>query len=95
MRTEMMRSLTATLLFVPAFVSFVASSAKADITKAVQDACAADYHKYCDDYGLESAALRMCMDKAGHSLSKACVQALIQAGEVTRAEVDERKKSGR
>lgn len=65
------------------------------VSKAVQDACVADYHKYCDDYGLETAALRMCMDKAGQSLSKPCVRALIQAGEVSQAEVDSRKKSGR
>ena len=44
---------------------------------------------------LETAALRNCMDMAGKSLSKACVKALIQSGEVSQAEVDRRKKSGR
>jgi hypothetical protein len=77
-------------------ITFLACSAKADsYSKAVQQSCAADYHKYCGDYGLESAALRGCMDRAGKSLSKACVQALIQSGEVSQAEVDRRKKSGR
>ena len=77
-------------------VTFLACSAKADsYSKAVQRSCAADYHKYCGDYGLESAALRGCMDRAGKSLSKACVKALIQSGEVSQAEVDRRKKSGR
>jgi len=60
-------------------------------SKAVQQSCAADYHKYCGEYGLESTALRFCMDKAGKSLSKSCVKALIQSGEVTQAEVDRRK----
>ena len=73
-----------------------AGTANADgYSKAVRKACGADYHKYCGEYGLESAALRVCMDKAGHSLSKACVHALVQAGEVSQAEVDRRKASGR
>jgi hypothetical protein len=64
-------------------------------SKAVQKACGADYHKYCGEYGLESAALRVCMDKAGHNLSKSCVNALVQAGEVSQAEVDRRKAASR
>ena len=73
-----------------------ASGAMADsYSKAVTKFCAADYHKYCGEYGLESAALRSCMDRAGKNLSNACVKALIQSGEVSQAEVDRRKKSGR
>jgi hypothetical protein len=34
------------------------------------------------------------MDKNGHGLTKTCVRALIDAGEVSQAEVDRRKKSG-
>jgi hypothetical protein len=73
-----------------------AGGAQADsYSKAVQKSCAADYHKYCGEYGLESAALRVCMDKAGRSLSQACVKALIQSGEVSQAEVDRRKAADR
>jgi hypothetical protein len=61
------------------------------ITKVVKDKCAADYHKYCEEYGLETTALRVCMNKAGQNLSKACVDALVQTGEVSQAEVDRRK----
>jgi hypothetical protein len=68
--------------------------AESSYSKAVQKACARDYHAYCGEYGLETAALRTCMDKAGQSLSKTCVQALVAAGEVSQAEVDRRKKSG-
>jgi hypothetical protein len=64
-------------------------------SKAVKQYCAADYHKYCGEYGLESAALRVCMDKNGRSLSKACVNALITSGEVSQAEVNRRKKAAR
>jgi hypothetical protein len=64
-------------------------------SKAVQKACAADYHAHCSEYGLESAALRTCMDRNGRSLSQTCVRALVAAGEVSQAEVDRRKKLGR
>ena len=73
----------------------VSASAQTPYSKAVQQACGTDYRKYCGDYGLETAALRTCMDKAGKSLSSGCVQALVQSGEVSQAEVDRRKKSGR
>jgi hypothetical protein len=58
------------------------------ITPAMQNNCANDYKKFCGDYGLQSNALNLCMKKAGPSLSPACVQALVQAGKVSQAEVD-------
>ena len=64
-------------------------------SKAVKQFCAADYHKYCGEYGLESAALRVCMDKNGSNLSKGCVNALVASGEVSQAEVNRRKKASR
>jgi len=58
------------------------------ITPAMQNNCVNDYKKFCGDYGLQSAALNLCMRKAGPSLSPACVKALVQAGKVSQAEVD-------
>jgi hypothetical protein len=58
------------------------------ITKGMQNNCANDYKKFCGDYGLQTAALNLCMKKAGPSLSPACVQALVQAGKISQAEVD-------
>ena len=70
----------------------LAGTAHADsYSKAVRKSCAADYHKYCGDYGIETAGLRSCMDRNGKSLSKSCVNALVSSGEVTQAEVDRRK----
>jgi len=60
-------------------------------SKAVQQSCHADYKKYCGEYGLESTALRSCMDRNGASLTKSCVNALVQAGEISQAEVNRRK----
>jgi hypothetical protein len=88
-----MRTTCATWLVACLTVLGCAGAAHADsYSKAVQKSCAADYRKYCGEYGLESAALRVCMDKAGKSLSKGCVKALIQSGEVSQAEVDRRKR---
>ncbi|HEY8277287.1 MAG TPA: hypothetical protein VIG52_09880 [Methyloceanibacter sp.] len=61
------------------------------ITKAMQNSCVNDYKKFCGDYGLQSAALNLCMKRAGPSLSPACVQALVAAGKVSQAEVDKIK----
>ena len=65
------------------------------ITEAEKRHCEQAYHKYCGEYGLESNALRNCMSRNGRSLSHACIEALIDAGEVSRSEVERRKKSGK
>ena len=80
-----------------AFVTtgLTAAAEESRYSKALQKACAADYKKYCGEYGLETEALRICMDKAGHNLSKSCVSSRIDAGEVSQAEVDRPRKSGR
>ena len=84
---------TSSAVFVLA-LCFAGSASAESYSKAVQRACGADYHKYCGDYGLETSALRNCMDKVGQSLSKECVHALVESGEVSQAEVDRRKASG-
>src|SRR3990170_5148049 len=84
--------------FVAAVVCFLASPASAEarkITQGEKQHCAADYKKLCGDYGLQSNALRDCMDRNGRSLSHNCVEALIDAGEVSRSEVQRRKKSSK
>ena len=87
-----MRTTLATLLVACLAVPCLAGTASAEsYSKAVKKSCAADYRKYCGEYGLERAALRVCMDKAGKSLSKSCVNALIASGEVSQAEVNRRK----
>jgi hypothetical protein len=67
----------------------------AQYSKAVQQACVADYKAHCGEYGIDSSALRACMDKAGQKLSHGCVRALVAGGQVSQAEVNSRKASGR
>ena len=84
------------LLLASIVLTFSVGSATAQHTysKAVQKACANDYHRHCPQYGIETEALRLCMDKAGPALTKTCVDALVDAGEVSKAEVERRKRSG-
>jgi hypothetical protein len=72
-----------------------AASAQHSYSKAVQKACANDYKQHCGQYGIETEALRLCMDRAGQRLTKVCVDALVADGEVSKQEVERRKRSTR
>ena len=74
-----------------AAVGLTSAAQAQSYSKAVQQFCQADYKKYCGDYGLETTGLRSCMDRNGKSLSKSCVKALVQSGEVSQAEVNRRR----
>jgi hypothetical protein len=90
-----MKAYRSRLLIAAVAIACSAGAAHADsYSKAVQQFCRDDYKKFCGDYGLESTGLRSCMDRAGNSLSKDCVRALVQSGEVSQAEVDRRKNLG-
>jgi hypothetical protein len=90
-----MKNFVMGLLLASASAVALSSAAQAQpassYSKAVQQFCRADYKKYCGEYGLETTALRACMDRNGESLSKSCVRALVQDGQVSQAEVNRRK----
>jgi hypothetical protein len=90
------KAVTVSVAFLLALSSFAhrtIAEAK-PVTEAEKRHCEQAYHKYCGEYGLESNALRNCMSRNGRSLPHACIEALIDAGEVSRSEVERRKKSG-
>ena len=60
------------------------------VSARVQAACASDYLTYCSQHPTEGPGVRQCMRANGFKLSKSCVDALIAAGEVSKAEVDRR-----
>jgi hypothetical protein len=70
------------------------AAAESRYSKALQNACANDYRRLRGEYGIETEALRLCMDRNGKSLAKTCVDALVADGQVSRAEVQRRKKNG-
>lgn len=59
----------------------------------VQIACAADYYAYCSKHDSEGPGVRQCMRDNGEKLSTRCINALINAGEVSKAEVERRSAS--
>jgi hypothetical protein len=75
--------------------SSVSDAEPRKITQDEKKFCAEAYHKFCGEYGLDSTALRDCMDRNGRALPHDCIGALIDAGEVSRGEVERHKNSGR
>ena len=57
----------------------------------VEAACSADYTTYCGMYDPDGASARACMRAYGEKLDPSCVDALIEAGEVSRREVEARR----
>ena len=96
LRGTMNEKVVTVLVTLIAYCSFACSpmAEAKPITEAEKRHCEEAYHKYCGEYGLESNALRNCMSRNGRSLPHACIEALIDAGEVSRSEVERRKKSG-
>ena len=75
-----------------AALALVATEAGA-VSMRVQMACASDYYAYCSQHSPESAGVRQCMRANGLKLSRGCVDALVAAGEVSKAEVERRAKA--
>lgn len=77
-----------------AAVLFSTAAFAGPVTQEESKYCAYDYRQYCGQDGIGSQLLALCMSQHGKELSKECIQALIDAGEVTKTEVEEREKSG-
>ena len=71
-------------------VAFHATQASA-VSLSVQLACATDYYAYCSKHDPDGPGVRACMRANGMKLSTRCVNALVAAGEVPKAEVDRRR----
>jgi hypothetical protein len=82
---------TATASLALAAMALFATEAGA-VSARVQSACAGDYFAYCSQHSPEGAGVRRCMRANGTRLSMSCVNALIDAGEVSKAEVERRAK---
>jgi len=77
------------LAFIAALLTMAVPSA-AQYSEVVKGACRNDYKRFCSVYALDDPGLRKCMDKAGPSLSKRCVAALVNAGQVSYQRATER-----
>ncbi|WP_045837337.1 hypothetical protein [Hyphomicrobium sp. 99] len=68
---------------------FWATSANA-VSLRVKLACSRDYYALCSQFASDSPEVRQCMRAAGEKLSPRCINALVQAGEVSKEEVAHR-----
>lgn len=57
----------------------------------VRKNCANDYMDNCHLHRLGTPELRACMRKAGAKLTPGCVNALVEEGEISAAEVKQRR----
>jgi hypothetical protein len=64
------------------------------VTDEEKQYCQYDYRQYCNQDGLGSQLLALCMKQHGKELSPECIKALEDAGEVTPEEKAELKKEG-
>jgi hypothetical protein len=74
--------------------TFCTAAYAGPVTDEEKQYCAHDYRQYCGEDGLGSNLLRDCMNKHGKNLSEQCIKALVDAGEVSEAEVERREKAG-
>lgn len=65
------------------------------VSEKVRRICKDDYLNHCASHEVGSDELRACMRKFGSKLSRDCVDALVEAGEVSRKEVEQRRSAGR
>jgi hypothetical protein len=69
-------------------VLMVLPAAANPVTEREQRDCRAEYQRYCKAYPLGSEGLRACMSRSVRKLSNMCVNALVDAGEMTRSQAD-------
>lgn len=86
----MMSTKVLSALVIATALTMASYPAAAEITSALKSACKRDYKRFCGVYGINDPGLRKCMDKAGRSLSRVCVKALVSSGEITKERATQR-----
>ena len=57
-----------------------------------ENACRRDYSRFCSAYSLGSTKLKNCMRANGKRLSKRCMRALVDSGQVSRRKLRKRRR---
>ncbi|MBX9924889.1 MAG: hypothetical protein K2Y05_00900 [Hyphomicrobiaceae bacterium] len=79
------------IAFATAFALLATPSLAVDAR--IASACAGDYLSLCSQHNPDSPGVRRCFKTNGSSLSSQCVNALVAAGEISKADVE--RKSAR
>jgi hypothetical protein len=64
--------------------ALVAAGDVSAYSKRVNSACKSDFYKFCPSYKPDSPQLRECMRSAGGNISRRCIDALADAGIISR-----------
>lgn len=51
-------------------------------SERVKTACKADYKSFCSAYPIESRDMRRCIEANGNALSRRCVNAMVDDGDI-------------
>jgi|GEM_PF-2665056 len=87
--------MTKAIFFIAGLTGLMATAAFAGpVTDEESQYCAHDYRQYCNEDGIGSQLLTLCMRQHGKELSAQCIKALEDAGEVTPQEEAELEKRG-
>ena len=89
MRTTLLTTIYAAIL---ASTLIALPAVAAPVTERQTRDCKTDYQRYCKAYKLGTEALRACMSRSVKKLSNMCVEALVDAGEMTRSQADRLRK---
>jgi hypothetical protein len=82
---------TAAYVAISAFI-LISVPAVAAVTERVKQNCRGDYQHYCSQYAVGSEALRACMSRSIKKVSNMCVRALVDAGEMSKAQAERLRK---
>ena len=82
---------TAAYVAISAFI-LISVPAVAAVTEQVKQNCRGDYQHYCSQYAVGSEALRACMSRSIKKVSNMCVRALVDAGEMSKAQAERLRK---
>jgi hypothetical protein len=63
--------------------ALLASGAQA-YSDRVKSACKSDYNSFCAAYPVDSTGMRRCLEANGKELSRRCVNAMVDEGEIPR-----------
>jgi hypothetical protein len=87
------RHLIALCTAISAVTLILLPAAAAPVTERMKQDCRADYQRYCKAYAVGSEALRACMSRSSKKLSNMCLAALVDGGEMTKAEAAKLQKA--
>ncbi|MDZ4841733.1 MAG: hypothetical protein SH859_06260 [Hyphomicrobium aestuarii] len=75
------------------FIAVITAVPALAVDARVASACAGDYLAMCSQHNPDSPGVRRCFRTNGANLSPRCLEALVSAGEINKAETE--RKSAR